>query len=106
MGFRPLKTVISSTEYFNLLYVDVCPVKVDWKILAEDIKATGIPFWKQAHAIGCEWSTMQKWLKGSTPLFHTGHAFLILHSKQCGMEWTETRLKEFYDKTHAWNKSI
>lgn len=96
-----MRTTIGTTDYLHILTFNISPLKIDWKILAEDIKATGMSLPNQAHAVGKEWSTFQAWLSGCQPRFMEGHAMLILHAQRCGVEWTEYRMKEFLESGNA-----
>jgi len=81
-----------------LLSIDVTPLSPDWSQITRDMKEKGLPYYRQALAIGVEWSSYQRYMDGAHPGFGNGHAILILHAKVCGVEQTYTRLNEAFPK--------
>lgn len=94
-----LSATAASSDYQYLLAIDITPLHIDWKILIQDIRNKSMPYYRQAEALGVQWSTFQNWFyNGSQPIFQNGHALLILHTKVCGTRLTEQRFIEFMEK--------
>ena len=87
-----LSTTIGSSDYLHVLTLNVYPKEIDWAVISDDIKGSGLCYFRQAIALGKEWSTLQKWRNGAQPRFCDGHALLMLHTKICGEELTKKRL--------------
>ena len=89
-----MKSTIDSTDYTQILDIDVFPLEVNWATLIDDITRRGYTPARQAAMLGKGWSTFQRWLNGTEPRFAHGHALLILHQKICGPELTCERFRQ------------
>jgi hypothetical protein len=89
-----MQTTLQTSDYQQVLSVDVYPLEVDWPLLIDDITRHGVTPSRQADMLGKGWSTFQRWLHGTEPRFRHGHALLILHQKICGPELTLQRFSQ------------
>lgn len=86
----------SSSDYTQTIELDIEPVPVNWALIIQDMKESGLSGSRQALSIGSQWSTLQRWWQGSEPSFKYGQALLILHAKTCGITLTQERLRELH----------
>lgn len=57
----------------------IFPLRRPWRAMAEEMKAAGVPYSRQAQAIGMEWSTFCSTFLGTVDPRHAdGEAFLRL----------------------------
>jgi hypothetical protein len=62
----------------------IFPQRLPWRAIADEIKEAGLPYNRQASALGKNWSTFQRWLDGAEPRHSDGEALLLLHRQVCG----------------------
>lgn len=89
-----MRTTLDSSDYQQILMIDVYPAEVNWALLIDDITRHGIVPAQQAAMLGKGWSTLQRWLHGSEPRFAHGHQLLALHQKVCGPDLTIRRFEQ------------
>lgn len=93
-AYSTVNATISSSDYQQILQIDVFPLEVSWTTLIDDMTRKGYTPTRQAAMLGKGWSTFQRWLNGTEPRFRHGHALLVLHQKICGPELTKLRFTQ------------
>jgi len=81
--------------------VAVLPRFVDWPVIVIDIKtALGLVHDSQvAELVNIPISTLRAYLdRGSEPLYWCGAAIIELHTRACGLDQTQLRLREFRER--------
>jgi len=93
---QQFNTTANSSDYeWIISSIAIEPANMNWALLIEDMRSREIPIGKQAEMLNTSYSTLQRYWQGSEPGFSTGHAILILHSKICGINITQQRLRRF-----------
>jgi len=72
----------------------IYPREIDFVQVIEDIKQAAGSYSVVCRTLGIEWSTLQRWRKGSQPRFREGSGLLLMHAQQCGTEQTQQRVLE------------
>jgi len=93
---QQLNTTANSSDYeWIISSIAREPANMNWALLIQDMRERKVSINQQAEILDTTYSKIQRYWQGSEPGFSTGHAILILHSKICGINITQQRLRRF-----------
>lgn len=72
----------------------VYPKKLPWEEIFHDLNRHGVSAYQASILIGENWSSLQRWQRGTEPKYSVGVSILTLHTIHCGEELTEKRVIE------------
>lgn len=82
-----MQSVIPTSEYVH-------PVRLPWRDIMADLWEAHVAYSRQAELIGVEWSTYQRWMRGTEPKHSYACAILALHTQKCGAQLTQLRYQQ------------
>lgn len=73
-----------TTTVASLFFFAADHKPLPWRAMADDMKAAGLSYNRQASCLGLGFSTYQRYLDGTEPKYSIGTVIKALHLQVCG----------------------